>query len=109
MTSELGLAVLDNGSLLLASLTNDGALRVFEQWPGANAWVEHTVPQPSGTVSEYRLDLKGGGSPLLAVRANAISSILGLNETGTWSLLQNDQQRPLTGRGMSITMGITCS
>ena len=84
LTSELGLAVLDNGSLLLASLTNDGALRVFEQWPGANAWVEHTVPQPSGTVSEYRLDLKGGGSPLLAVRANAISSILGLNETGTW-------------------------
>ena len=84
LTSELGLAVLGNGSLLLASLTNDGTLRVFEQLPGANEWVEHTVPQPSGTANEYRLDFKGGASPLLAVRANAISSILGLNETGTW-------------------------
>ena len=97
LTSELGLAVLDNGSLLLASLTNDGALRVFEQWPGANAWVEHTVPQPSGTVSEYRLDLKGGGSPLLAVRANAISSILGLNETGTWVSLAERPAAAING------------
>ncbi len=84
LTSELGLAVLDNGSLLVASLTNDGTLRVFEQWPSAGGWVEHTVAQPSGTANEYRLDLKGGASPLLAVRANAISSILGLNETGAW-------------------------
>ncbi|MGB0313808.1 MAG: hypothetical protein ACPGDD_07965, partial [Poseidonia sp.] len=84
LTSELGLAVLDNGSLLVASLTNDGTLRVFEQWPSASEWIEHTVPQPSGTANEYRLDLKGGVSPLLAVRANAISSILGLNETGAW-------------------------
>ncbi len=84
LTSELGLAVLDNGSLLVASLTNDGTLRVFEQWPSAGGWFEHTVAQPSGTANEYRLDLKGGASPLLAVRANAISSILGLNETGAW-------------------------
>ena len=46
--------------------------------------IEHTVPQPSGTTNEYRLDLEGGASPVLAVRANAISSILGLNQTGAW-------------------------
>ena len=38
LTSELGLALLDNGSLLVASLTTDGTLRVFEQWPGTHAW-----------------------------------------------------------------------
>ena len=84
LTSELGLALLDNGSLLVASLTTDGTLRVFEQWPGTHTWVEHSVPQPSGTTNEYRLDLEGGASPVLAVRANAISSILGLNQTGAW-------------------------
>lgn len=84
LTSELGLAVLDNGSLLMAVLTTDGTLRVFEQWPGTDAWAEHTMPQPSGTPNQYRLDLKGGASPVIAVRANAISSILGLNETGSW-------------------------
>ena len=94
LTSELGLAVLDNGSLLIAALTNDGTLRVFEQWPGTHAWVEHTVPQPSGTANQYLLDIKGGASPVIAVRANAISSLLGLNETGVWTSLA---ERPAAG------------
>ena len=97
LTSELGLAVLDNGSLLVAALTNDGTLRVFEQWPGTHTWTEHTVPQPSGTANEYRLDMKGGTSPVIAVRANAISSILGLNETGAWVSLAERPAAALNG------------
>ena len=85
--SELGLTVLDNGSLLLAALTTGGALSVHELWPGSNVWQEHTAPQPSGTNNEYRLDLSGGDHPLMAVRGNAISSIYGLNQTGVWTTL----------------------
>ena len=84
LNSELGLVTLANGSILLAALTSDGALTVYEQWPASTGWVEHTLPQPSGVANEYRLDLKGGDSPLLAVRGNAISSIYGLNESGAW-------------------------
>ena len=87
LNSELQLTTLANGSLLLASLTTDGSLSVHELWPGSSDWQEHTVPQPSGTTNEYRLDLLGGDHPMLAVRGNAISSVLGLNETGVWATL----------------------
>ncbi|MEC7635169.1 MAG: integrin alpha, partial [Candidatus Thermoplasmatota archaeon] len=84
LNSNLALAVLANGSLLLATLTTDGTLSAYEHWPASTGWVEHPLPQPSGVANEYRLDLKGGDSPLLAVRGNAISSIYGLNESGAW-------------------------
>ena len=87
LNSQLQLATLTNGSLILASLTTDGSLSVHELWPGSNDWYEHNVPQPSGTTNEFRLDLAGGDQPVLAVRGNAISSILGLNETGAWTTL----------------------
>ena len=87
LNTELELTTLANGSLLLASLSTDGSLSVHELWPGSDAWHEHTVPQPSGTTNEYRLDLIGGDAPVLAVRGNAISSVLGLNETGVWTTL----------------------
>ena len=87
LDSEIKLVTLANGSLLLATLTTNGDLRVFEQWPGSTDWNEHTVPQSSGTAGEYRLDLVGGNDPILAVRGNAISTILGVNETGAWSVL----------------------
>jgi hypothetical protein len=87
LDSELQLTALPNGSLLLASLTTDGSLTVHELLPESSDWQEHTVPQPSGTTNEYRLDLVGGDHPMMAVRGNAISSILGLNETGVWTTL----------------------
>ena len=83
--AELGLAVLANGSLLVASLNQSGALELYEQWPGDTAWQTHTLVQPSGTNGEYRLDLEGGTTPVLAVRANAVSSILMPNGTGDWN------------------------
>ena len=85
--SEIQLTTLSNGSLLLATLSTDGSLSVHELWPGSDDWYQHTVPQPSGTANEFRLDLTGGDHPVLAVRGNAISSILGLNETGAWVTL----------------------
>jgi hypothetical protein len=87
LNSELGLTVLANGSLLLAVLTTDGTLSAHELWPGSDVWQEHTLPQPSGTNNEYRLDVSGGAHPLLAVRGNAISSIYGLNNSSVWTSL----------------------
>ena len=87
LNSEISLVTLTNGSLLLAALTTNGDLRVFEQWPGSTDWIEHSVPQSSGTAGEYRLDLSGGATPVVAVRGNAISTLLGVNETGDWVVL----------------------
>ncbi len=85
LNTQLALTSLTNGSILVASLNSTGSLNVYEQWPGDSAWQTHTVTQPSGTVNEYRLDLVGGDQPLLAVRANAVSALMMLNETGTWN------------------------
>jgi hypothetical protein len=49
------------------------------------------LAQPSGTNGEYRLDLQGGDHPVLAIRGNAISSIMMLNETNVW---QTVAERP---------------
>ena len=84
MQSQIALTTLTNGSLLVATLTTSGLLSVYEQWPGDAGWQAHSVVQPSGTANEYRLDLEGGDNPLLAVRANAVSSIMMLNATGVW-------------------------
>lgn len=88
---QIGLAQRTNGSLLVASLTSNGVLGVHEQWPGHTTWQHHTLAQPSGTNGEYRLDLQGGDHPVLAIRGNAISSIMMLNETNVW---QTVAERP---------------
>ena len=84
LNTQLALTTLTNGSLLLASLSTTGALALYERWPGDSVWQTHTVLQPSGTANEYRLDLQGGDRPVLAVRANAVSSLLAPNSTGDW-------------------------
>ena len=83
--TQLALATLTNGSIFVASINSTGALRVYEQWPGDSDWQTHTITQPIGTTNEYRIDLVGGDRPLLAVRANAVSALMMLNELGAWS------------------------
>lgn len=85
LQSHLALTTLSNGSLVVASLTTTGSLGLYEQWPGNTAWQSHNVLQPSGTTGEYRLDLEGGDAPVLAVRGNAVSSLLMPNATGVWT------------------------
>mgnify|MGYP001161365262 FL=1 len=97
LNSELGLVTLANGSILLAALTSDGALTVYEQWPGNDAWHEHTVMQPGGTSNEFRMDVSGGDHPVIALRGNAVSSILGLNESGVWTSLAERPAAALEG------------
>ena len=82
---ELSLAVLANGSLLVALLTSNGLLEVYEQWPSSSTWYQHTVAQPNGVANEFRLDLKGGTTPVLALRGNALSPIMMLNESNVWN------------------------
>lgn len=84
MGTQITLSTRTNGSLLVATLTTTGLLSVYEQWPGDDAWQSHSITQPSGTTNEYRLDLEGGDNPVLAVRANAVSSLMMLNATGVW-------------------------
>lgn len=81
---EISLALSENNSLLVATLSTTGTLRLFEQWPGNSTWNEHTLAQPNGALNEYRLDLEGGENPLLAVRGNTVSSLFSPNETGAW-------------------------
>ena len=81
---QISTALLSNGSLLVATLTSTGELSLFEQYPGSASWQNHTIAQPTGTDNEYRLDLFGGQHPVLAVRANSVSSIYGMNESGSW-------------------------
>ncbi|MGB0237150.1 MAG: hypothetical protein ACPF93_08680, partial [Poseidonia sp.] len=63
------------------------------------------VPQPSGTTNEYRLDLVGGDEPVLAVRGNAISSLLGMNETGHWITLAERPAAAVDGAWDVVHMG----
>ena len=105
LNGELQLTTLSNGSLLLASLTVDGSLSAYELWPGSSEWHEHTVPQPSGTSNEFRLDLAGGDNPVLAVRGNAATSILGLNETGVWVSLAERPDAAVNGAWDIVHLG----
>ena len=85
---QIDMAQLTNGSILVAVLTDDGTLSVYEQWPGDDNWSQHTITQPSGIAGEFRLDLEGGASPILAVRGNAVSSLMAMNNTGHWVAIQ---------------------
>ncbi|MCH1461274.1 MAG: FG-GAP-like repeat-containing protein, partial [Candidatus Poseidonia sp.] len=85
---QIEIAQLVNGSIIVAVLTNDGTLSVHEQWPGDDIWNQHTVAQPSGIAGEFRLDLEGGASPMLAVRGNTVSSLMSINSTGHWVTIQ---------------------
>ena len=84
LDTQIELIALTNGSLMLVALASDGALSVHEHWPGATGWTQHIVPQPGTANDGYRLDATGGDHPMLAVRGNAVSSLLALNETGSW-------------------------
>ena len=105
LDTQLALATLANGSLLLASLSNTGTLSLYEQWPGDDAWQSHSVLQPSGTANEYRLDLEGGDRPVLAVRANAVSSLLAPNSTGDWVALAERPAAAVDGAWDVLHMG----
>ena len=103
--TQLGLVTLTNGSLLLAALSTTGELELYEQWPGDSAWQSHSVLQPSGTTNEYRLDLEGGDRPILAVRANAVSSLLAPNSTGDWVTLTERPAAAVDGAWDVLHMG----
>ena len=91
MSAQLAITTLSNGSILVSSLTSTGNLKMYELWPGDVNWQSHSLPQPTGSLNQYRLDLEGGDLPVLAIRANAASSIMMMNSTGGWDVLT---QRP---------------
>ena len=102
---QISTALLANGSLLVATLTSTGTLSLFEQYPGSSTWESHTIAQPSGTDDEYRLDLNGGQNPVLAVRANSVSSLYGMNFDGTWAPITERPAAAVDGAWDILHMG----
>ena len=99
LNTQLGLAVLTNGSLVLSALTSDGTLSVYEHWPGASGWVQHTVPQPGTSNDGYRLDSIGGDHPTLAIRATPSPPYCRSTRPVSGVSLRSDLRRPPTGPG----------
>jgi hypothetical protein len=102
---QISTALLSNGSLLVATLTSTGELSLFEQYPGSSEWESHSLAQPSGTVHEYRLDLTGGTEPVLAIRANSVSSLYMMNEDATWTSVAERPAAAVDGAWDVLHMG----
>lgn len=102
---QISTALLSNGSLLVATLTSTGELSLFEQYPGSSEWESHSLAQPSGTVHEYRLDLTGGTEPVLAIRANSVSSLYMMNEDATWTSVAERPAAAVDGAWDILHMG----
>jgi len=102
---QISTALLSNGSLLVATLTSTGELSLFEQYPGSSEWESHSLAQPSGTDHEYRLDLTGGTEPVLAIRANSVSSLYMMNEDATWTSVAERPAAAVDGAWDVLHMG----
>ncbi len=80
--SNIQLALSDDGTVIVSTLTSTGSLSVFErqwnvtQWEENSAWNSATLAQPSGAVGSFNLDLTGGGQPAMAVKGDANSNAL---------------------------------
>ena len=82
---ELSLAVLANGSLLVALLTSNGLLEVYEQWPSSSTWYQHTVAQPNGVANEFGLTSRAEQRLSLRFVEMPSSPIMMLNESNVWN------------------------
>lgn len=71
LSSDLRLAVSDDGTIIAAVLTSTGVLNIHELAPTSTNWTSATLAQPSGGLNQYNLDLVGGQNPVLAVRSDA--------------------------------------
>ena len=83
LSSNIQLAMTDEGMMMVATLTSTGVLNVYERQLNQSTWAENSswntavnLTQPSGAINSFNLDLTGGESPAMAVRGDANSDVL---------------------------------
>jgi len=82
LSSKIQLAMADDGTMMVATLTSTGALNLYERQLNQSTWAENStwnttvLNQPSGSINSFNLDLTGGAEPAMAVRADSNSDVL---------------------------------
>ena len=98
LSSDLRLAIGNDGTIMAAVLTSTGGLNVHELAPNATNWTSATLAQPSGGLNQYNLDLVGGQSPTLAVRSDvATASLYSRTNDTLWSAFGSQPESNLEG------------
>ena len=105
LSSNISLAQANDGVLIVSTLTATGVLNVYERAWNQSSWAENSsweatanLTQPTGTINSFDLDLVGGSSPALAVRADSSSDVLYLRN-GPLNWTSFGQQPPSTVDG----------
>ena len=82
LSSNIKLAIADDGTMMVATLTSTGVLNLYERqlnqsiWAENSTWNSTVLTQPSGSINSFNLDLTGGADPAMAVRGDANSDVL---------------------------------
>ena len=82
LSSSIKIAMTDDDTILLATLTSTGVLNLYERQLNQSTWAENsvwnatTLTQPNGGINTFNLDLTGGSHPAMAVRADSTSDVL---------------------------------
>jgi|TARA_B100001094_G_scaffold180854_1_gene175239 hypothetical protein len=93
LSSNISLAMADDSTMILSTLTSTGVLNVYERQWNHSSWLENSswrtsinLSQPTGSINSFNLDLIGGSIPALAVRADASSDVLYVrNDSLNWT------------------------
>lgn len=82
LSSKIHIALADDGTMMVATLTSTGVLNLYERQVNQSTWAENStwnstvLTQPSGSINSFNLDLTGGSEPAMAVRGNVDSDVL---------------------------------
>lgn len=82
LSSNIQLAMTDDGTMMVATLTSTGALNLYERQMNQSTWAENStwnstlLSQPSGAINSFNLDLNGGSEPAMAVRGDSNSDVI---------------------------------
>jgi len=82
LSSKIHLALADDGTMMVATLTSTGVLNLYERQLNQSSWAENstwntaTLTQPTGSINSFNLDLTGGAEPAMAVRGDINSDVL---------------------------------
>ena len=82
LSSSIKIAMTDDNTMMLATLTSTGVLNLYERQLNQSTWAENstwnatTLTQPNGGINTFNLDLTGGAYPAMAVRADSTSDVL---------------------------------
>ena len=82
LSSHIQIAMADDGTMMVATLTSTGVLNLYERqfnqstWAENSTWNSTNLAQPNGGINTFNLDLTGGTYPAMAVRADSTSDVL---------------------------------